>query len=82
MSSEARLLDCQTAQPEVLPLPAAKLFTTYSQLKSFVKEKLDRESLGRVTYHPGFTLLVRFMPELSEAAMLSEVLSEVLRAKC
>ena len=58
-SSENRVLDCLTSQPEVAPLAAAELFTTYGLLKSLVKEELDRIGKDRVVYHDNHTLLVR-----------------------
>jgi hypothetical protein len=60
VTSETRVVEAIAPRPEAVPLPGAQLYTTYSRLKRFVIEELERLVHGRVTYHSEHRLVVRF----------------------
>lgn len=58
-SSEVRGMDSDEGMPQTAMLPEPQMFSTYSNLKRFIRDEIDRLAAGRVEYHSQCTLEVR-----------------------
>ena len=51
MTSETRVVECLKPKPEVAPLDAAQVYTTYGRLKQFLITEVERLMPGRISFH-------------------------------
>ena len=58
-SAEVRGMDSEEGMPQTAMLPEPQMFTTYGNLKRFIRDEIERHATGRVEYHSHCTLEVR-----------------------